>query len=180
MARIVSVVVNVTLVGIVHLLCCFLPVLALFLNNFSIGWLVEFRTPLLIIQIVTLAWSFWHVYRHDHNKAEKTFLWVIATITLLLNVIPHRYLLQTEESQLAVAQVERLRTTRVAEFALQKPMESATKINDALRSVAGVVPSQVQFSSKKLTVRYRLGQTSEQTILTALRQNGVQAELRLD
>ncbi|MEZ4903132.1 MAG: hypothetical protein R2822_15935 [Spirosomataceae bacterium] len=159
MARIISVTLNVGLTGLVHLLCCWLPLVVVLFNGASIAWLAEYRTPLIVLQLGTLVWSFYDLYLRPSHKAtlfEKKILWVAILLTLVLNLIPHRYF-QAEDSRLAQAQFERIRSTRVAQFELRASLASVEKLNSTLQSVEGVVPSQIKLDDKLVSVRYYAG-----------------------
>ncbi|MCA0230907.1 MAG: heavy-metal-associated domain-containing protein [Bacteroidetes bacterium] len=174
MSRIISVTLNVGLTGLVHLLCCWLPLVVVLFNGASIAWLAEYRAPLMVLQLSVLAWSFYDLYLRSSHVAslfEKRVFWAAVALTVVLNIIPHRYF-QAEDSRLAQAQFERIRSTRVAQFELQKPPKSVEKLSTTLQSVEGVVPSQIKLNDEVVSVRYYLGKTSEQTILAALRQQG--------
>lgn len=174
MAKIISVTLNVGLTGLVHLLCCWLPLFVVLFNGASITWLAEYRTPLIVLQLGVLAWSFYDLYlRSSHQSSifEKRVFWVAVGLTIALNLIPHRYF-QAEDSQLAQAQFERIRSTRVAQFELQKPLQSVEKLNNTLQSVEGVVPSQIKLEDEVVSVRFYSAKTSEKTILATLRKQG--------
>ncbi|MFN8348042.1 MAG: hypothetical protein U0X91_23785 [Spirosomataceae bacterium] len=179
MAKIISVTLNVGLTGLVHLLCCWLPLLVVFFNGASVAWLAEYRTPLIMLQLGVLAWSFYDLYLRPAHRAtafEKRILWVAVGLTVVLNLIPHRYF-QAEDSQLAQAQFERIRNTRVAQFELQRPVKSVEKLNSALLAVEGIVPSQIKMDNEVVSVRYYLGKTSEKTILATLRKQGYEVSM---
>jgi copper chaperone CopZ len=179
MAKIITVTLNVGLTGLVHLLCCWLPLFVVLFNGASIGWLAEYRTPLIVLQLAVLAWSFYDLYLRSSHQAslfEKRVFWVAVGLTIALNLIPHSYF-QAEDSQLAQAQFERIRSTRVAQFELQKPLKSVEKLNDALQSVDGVVPSQIKLEDAVVSVRYYSEKTSEQTILATLRKQGYEVSM---
>lgn len=179
MAKIISVTLNVGLTGLVHLLCCWLPLFVVLFNGASISWLAEYRTPLIILQLAVLVWSFYDLYfRHGHHATlfEKRVLWVAVGLTIALNLIPHRYF-QAEDSQLAQAQFERIRSTRVAQFEFQKPLQSVEKLNSTLQSVEGVVPSQIKLNDEVVSVRFYSGKTSEKTILATLRKQGYEVSM---
>ncbi len=179
MARIISVTLNVGLTGLVHLLCCWLPLFVVLFNGASIGWLAEYRTPLIVLQLGVLAWSFYDLYLRSSHQAstfEKRVFWVAVALTIALNLVPHTYF-QAEDSRLAQAQFERIRNTRVAQFELQKPLKSVEKLNNTLQSVQGVVPSQIKLDDEVVSVRYYLGKTSEKTILAALRKKGYEVSM---
>lgn len=180
MSRIVSIAFQFTFTTFVHLLCCWLPLLAAIFNGVALGWLVQYRTPLIIIQMLVLGWSFYDIYGktgNAHRQSEKVVLWIITGFTILLNIVPHNFF-QAEESRLAQAQVERYRSTRVAEFEFEQKIVSPSKLNSTLQSVAGVVPSQIDINDRTLRVRYRLEKTSKPAILAVLRQNGYALELK--
>ena len=144
------------------------------LNGAAIGWINQYRTPLIIIQLLVLAWSFYDLYgktNHAHSRFEKRALWVVVCFTVVLNLVPHRYF-QAEESRLAQAQVARYSSTRVAEFQLKKKIDSPQKLNNTLQSLEGVVLSQTEIDNYTLKIRYRLGETSKPVILAALRRKG--------
>lgn len=165
--------------GLVHLLCCWLPLVVVLFNGASIAWVAEYRTPLMVLQLGVLAWSFYDLYLRSSHVAslfEKRVFWSAVALTVVLNVVPHRFF-QAEDSQLAQAQFERIRSTRVAQFELQKPPRSVEKLNNTLQSVDGVVPSQIKLDAEVISVRYYLGKTSEQTILAALRKQGYEATM---
>jgi len=167
------------LTGLVHLLCCWLPLVVVLFNGASIAWVAEYRTPLMVLQLGVLAWSFYDLYLRSSHVAslfEKRVFWSAVALTVVLNVVPHRFF-QAEDSQLAQAQFERIRSTRVAQFELQKPPRSVEKLNNTLQSVDGVVPSQIKLDAEVISVRYYLGKTSEQTILAALRKQGYEATM---
>jgi len=179
MSRIISITLNVGLTGLVHLLCCWLPLVVVLFNGASIAWVAEYRTPLMVLQLGVLAWSFYDLYLRSSHVAslfEKRVFWSAVALTVVLNVVPHRFF-QAEDSQLAQAQFERIRSTRVAQFELQKPPRSVEKLNNTLQSVDGVVPSQIKLDAEVISVRYYLGKTSEQTILAALRKQGYEATM---
>ncbi|WP_428654271.1 heavy-metal-associated domain-containing protein [Runella sp.] len=179
MTRIISITLNVGLTGLVHLLCCWLPLLVVLFNGASIAWLAEYRIPLIALQLGALAWSFYDLYlRHSHEAAlfEKKVFWVAVGLTVVLNLIPHRYF-QAEEGRLAQAQMERIRSTRVAQFELKTPLTSVEKLNNTLQSVEGVVPSQIKLNDEVVSVRYYLGKTSDEAILATLRKQGYQVSM---
>ena len=99
-----------------------------------------------------------------------------VAITIVLNIITNRYF-QDEDSRLAQAQFERIRSTRVAQFELQEPPKSVEKLSNTLQSVEGVVPSQIKLKAEVVSVRYYLGKTSEETILATLRKQGYEATM---
>jgi TM2 domain-containing membrane protein YozV len=174
MARAISITLNLGLTGLIHLLCCWLPLLLVMFNSASLGWLAEYRNPLIVLQLAVLGWSFYDLYlrpSHHASRLEKGVFWTAVVLTIALNLIPHRYF-QAEESRLAQAQFERIRGTRIAQFELNKPVKSVEKLNTLLQSVEGVVPSQIEIQKDGLSVRYHLNKTSEEAILTALRNNG--------
>ncbi|TAE35235.1 MAG: hypothetical protein EAZ70_13205 [Runella slithyformis] len=178
MTRLLSVTFQFTFTAFVHLLCCWLPLLMALVNNAAFNWLNQYRIPLIIIQLVVLAWSFYDVYgrpNHAHSRAEKGTLWAIVCLTIFLNTVPHRYF-QREESRLAQAQMERYASTRVAEFKFSKKIKSPQELNNTLQLVEGVVPSQIEIENQKLSVRYRSGKTSKPVILAILRQQGYAVE----
>jgi hypothetical protein len=179
MAKIISVTLNVGLTGLVHLLCCWLPLFVVLFNGASVAWLAEYRTPLILLQIGVLVWSFYDLYLRPAHRAtvfEKRILWIALGLTIVLNLIPHRFF-QAEDSRLAQAQFERIRTTRVAQFELQKPVKSVEKFNNALLAVDGIVPSQIKLDNEIVSVRYYLGKTSEKTILATLRKQGYEVSM---
>ena len=174
MSRALSLTFQFTFTAFVHLLCCWLPLAMILLNGAAIGWLSQYRTPLIVIQLLVLAWSFYDVYgktNHAHNRFEKSALWVVVCFTIVLNLIPHRYF-QPEKSRLAQAQVERYSSTRVAEFQLKTKIDSPQELNNTLQSLEGVVLSQTEIDNRTLKIRYRLGETSKPVILAALRRKG--------
>ena len=179
MSKIISITLNVGLTGLVHLLCCWLPLLVVLFNGASIAWVAEYRTPLIVMQLAALAWSFYDLYfRPSHHASlfEKRVFWTAVALTLVLNLIPHRYF-QAEESRLAQEQLERIRATRVAQFELQKPLKSVEKLNNTLQAMEGVVPSQIKLNDEVVSVRYYSGRTSEETILATLRKQGYQVSM---
>ncbi|MCU0341193.1 MAG: hypothetical protein MUE30_15040 [Spirosomaceae bacterium] len=179
MARAISITLNIGLTGLVHLLCCWLPLLVVLFNGASITWLAEYRTPLIIVQLGVLIWSFYDLYlrkSHRASRLEKGVFWVAIGLTITLNLIPHSYF-QAEESKLAQAQFELIRGTRVAQFELDRPVKSVEKLNDVLQTVDGVIPSQIEVEKKVLSVRYRVAQTSENSILQTLRKEGYQVSM---
>ena len=174
MSRTLSLTFQITFTAFVHLLCCWLPLAMILLNGAAIGWVSQYRTSLIVIQLLALAWSFYDVYgqtNHAHSRFEKIALWVVVCFTVLLNLVPHRYF-QPEKSRLAQAQVERYVSTRVVEFRLKEKIDSVQKLNNTLQSLEGVVLSQTKIDNHTLKIRYRLGETSKPTILAALRQQG--------
>jgi len=182
MSRILSVAFQFAFTTFVHLLCCWLPLLVAFFNGAALNWLLAYRTPLIIIQILVLGWSFYDVYGkngHAHRRAEKIVLWVIACLTILLNTIPHNFF-QAEESRLAQAQVERYKSTRVAEFEFKRKIASPHQLDSTLQAVSGIVPSQIAINNRTLRVRYRLEKTSKPVILAILRQKGYAVELTIN
>lgn len=179
MSRIISVTLNVGLTGLVHLLCCWLPLVVVLFNGASVAWLVEYRAPLMVLQLSVLAWSFYDLYLRSSHVAsdfEKRVFWTAVALTIVLNIIPHRYF-QAEDSRLAQAQFERIRSTRVVQFELQEPPKSVEKLSNTLQSVEGVVPSQIKLKAEVVSVRYYLGKTSEETILATLRRQGYEATM---
>lgn len=179
MAKAISITLNIGLTGLVHLLCCWLPLMVVLFNGASITWLAEYQTPLIILQLGVLAWSFYDLYlrpSHQASRLEKSVFWIAIALTVVLNLIPHRYF-QAEESRLAQAQFERIRDTRVAQFELDRPVKSVQELNDMLQSVEGVIPSQIEVEKRVISVRYRVGQTSENDILTVLRKGGYQVSM---
>jgi len=179
MSKIISVTLNVGLTGLVHLLCCWLPLFVVLFNGASISWLAEYRTPLIALQLGVLVWSFYDLYlRPSHRTTlfEKRVFWVAVSLTVVLNILPHRYF-QAEDSQLAQAQLERIRSTRVVHFELHKPLDSVEKLNLMLQSVEGVVPSQVKLDDRLVSVRYYTGKTSQEAILSTLRKEGFQVSM---
>ena len=174
MSRAFSLTFQFTFTAFVHLLCCWLPLAMVLLNGVAIGWINEYRTPLIVIQLLVLAWSFYDVYyktNHAHSRFEKRALWVVVCFTVGLNLVPHHYF-QAEKSRLAQAQVERYASTRVAEFQLKKKISSPQQLNNTLQSLEGVILSQTKIDNRTLKIRYRLGETSKPVILAALRQQG--------
>ncbi|AXE19530.1 hypothetical protein DR864_18195 [Runella rosea] len=179
MARIISITLNVGLTGLVHLLCCWVPLVVVLFNGASIGWLAEYRTPLIALQLAALVWSFYDLYLRPSHQAglfEKRVFWAAVGLTVVLNLIPHRYF-QAEEGQLAQAQFERIRSTRVAQFELKTPLKSVEKLNNTLQSVEGVVPSQIKLNDEVVSVRYYAGKTSDEAILATLRKQGYQVSM---
>lgn len=176
MSKIISITLNVGLTGLVHLLCCWLPLIVVVFNGVSIGWLAQYQTQLIALQIGVLIWSFYDLYlraSHRSSAFEKKVFWTAVGLTIVLNLIPHRYF-QAEESKLAQAQFERIRATRVAQFELQKPPKSVEKLSNTLQSVEGVVPSQIKLTDAGVSVRYYQDKTSEQAILAMLQKEGYQ------
>lgn len=179
MAKIISVTLNVGLTGLVHLLCCWLPLFVVLFNGASISWLAEYRTPLIVVQLGVLVWSFYDLYlrpTHQATSFEKGVFLIAVGLTVALNLIPHRYF-QAEDSKLAQAQFERIRSTRVAQFKLQKPLPSVEKLNTMLQAVDGIVPSQIKLEDKLVSVRYYAGKTSEEAIVSTLRKQGYQVSM---
>ncbi len=169
---------NVAFASVVHLLCCWLPIIAAMSGRISIQWLLEFKNPLIVIQLGLLTWGFYDMYwrkAHSHSRLQKASLWVAAILTIGLNLMPHRYF-QPEKSQLAASQFELIKSTRVADFELEKSF-SEQKLNELLVKTEGIVPSQIKIESKHLSLRFRTNQTNEKTIMALLIQNGFEVKL---
>lgn len=168
---------NVAFASVVHLLCCWLPIFAAMTGRFSTQWLIEFKNPLIVIQLGILAWGFYDMYwrgAHSHSRLQKGSLWLAAVLTVVLNLMPHRYF-QPEKSQLAASQFELVKATRVADFDIKKGF-SVQKLNELLVNTEGVVPSQVKIEDKHLSVRFKVKQTDEKAILALLIENGFDAQ----
>ncbi len=181
MKQIISTTLSVAFTSAIHLLCCWLPIVVAVFGQSQLGWLFEYKNGLIVLQVAILCWGFYDMYlrkTHPHTKAQKITLWAAAILALVLNLIPHR-IFQPETSQIAATQFERFKSTRVADFQLVNN-ESVEKINTILENVSGVIQSQTQIQNQKLTVRYKIAQTSEATIATALKAKGVEVEVRND
>ncbi len=179
MKQIISTTLNVALTSAIHLLCCWLPVVIAIFGQSQLGWLFEYRAVLIAMQVAFLCWGFYDMYfrgTHQHTKAQKITLWAAAILALVLNLIPHR-VFQPETSQLAAVQLERYRSTRVAEFELGGNI-SDQRINTVLGQIDGVIPSQTQIQNQKLSVRFKIAQTSKKNIRVALQEKGI--ELKSD
>jgi hypothetical protein len=174
MKQIISSTLNIALTSAVHLLCCWLPIIVAVFGQSQLGWLFEYKNILIALQVSFLCWGFYDIYfrgAHQHTKAQKITLWVAAVLTLVLNLMPHR-ILQPETSQLAATQLERYKSTRVADFQLATNI-SNQKITDILGEIEGVIPSQTQIQDQKITIRYKIAQTSEPVIVAALKKQGI-------
>ena len=174
MKQIISTMLNVAFTSAIHLLCCWLPVVIAIFGQSQLGWLFEYRAVLIALQVVFLCWGFYDMYFrgiHQHTKAQKITLWAAAILALVLNLIPHRFF-QPETSQLAAVQLERYKSTRVADFELINDT-SVDKLNTILEKVEGVIPSQTQIQNQKLSVRFKIAQTSEPEIIMSLKNAGI-------
>ncbi|MFN4145585.1 MAG: heavy-metal-associated domain-containing protein [Runella sp.] len=177
--RTFSLTLNIGLTGLVHLLCCWLPLLMVLFNTSSVHWLTQYRTPLLMLQVVFLGWSFYDLYlrpTHKVSLVEKSVFWTAVILSVVLSMIPHQFF-QTESDKLAQAQFERVKSTRVIKLELEKPVASVEKLNETLAQIEGVVPSQIELNQDVISVRYKLGQTSEEDILNTLRREGFQVSM---
>ena len=179
MARAISITLNLGLTGLVHLLCCWLPLVVVVFNGTAITWLAAYRNELIVLQIAVFAWSFYDLFlrkSHQATRLEKTVFGLSIILSLVFYLIPHDYF-QPEESRLAQNQFKLVTGTRVAKFELQKPIKSLGQINTSLQAVEGVIPSQIQIKSNIISVRYHLGKTSEATLLEILRREGYQVSM---
>ena len=147
-------------------------------GKIKIEWLLEYKTPLIIIQIGLLCWGFYDMYWrnvHSHSRLQEVFLWIAVFLTIILNTLPHRFF-QPERSQLAATQFELVKNTRVVDFKLEESF-SEQKLNELLVKTEGIVPSQIKIESKHLRLRFRTKQTNEKVILALLIQNGFEVKL---
>ncbi len=173
MKQIISSTFNIAFTSAVHLLCCWLPLFAAISGQFSLGWLMAYKTPLILIQLGLLVWGFYDMYwrkTHSHTRLQKISLWAATILTIVLNLLPHRYF-QSENSQIAANQFELVKNTRTVKFQLENKIPTQ-KLNDFLVTLNGIVPSQIAIEGTQLSVRYRTAQTNEQRILNSLNQNG--------
>jgi hypothetical protein len=179
MKQIISTTLSVAFTSAIHLLCCWLPIAVAVFGQSQLGWLFEYKNVLITLQIAFLCWGFYDMYfrgAHQHTAAQKITLWAAAALTIVLNLMPHR-ILQSETSQLATIQMERYKSTRVADFQLVN-VEPTEKINTLVRQIKGVIPSQIQIKNQTLTIRYKIAQTSEPAIAAALTEKGIELEVR--
>jgi hypothetical protein len=179
MKQIISTTLSVAFTSAIHLLCCWLPIVVAVFGQSQLGWLFEYKNILITLQVAFLCWGFYDMYfrgAHQHTKAQKITLWVAAALTVGLNLMPHR-VLQSETSELATIQMERYKSTRVADFELVNAV-SVEKTNAVLEQIKGVIPSQTQIQNQRLTVRYKIAQTSETVIKATLQEKGIELKVK--
>ena len=77
-----------------HILCCFLPYMALFSGILGLSYftyLVEIRVYIAFIQVIILSYNFYYIYCKIGNKLIKPqiMFWLMFVISILAFIFPY-------------------------------------------------------------------------------------------
>lgn len=168
-------------------LCCVVPILAIVSGSgsmaASIGWATPLRPYLLITTVVVLGFAFYRVYR-PRPKDEcgcvaqkswlqsKTFLWIIASVSLVLTAFPYYAKFLQPQPGLQKVVVNDSAGIRRAVLDIEGMSCAACEnhVNYALQKKDGVVMCETSYAKGTTTIEFDTTKVSLSQLVSAIEQ----------